>query len=65
MKCSYCGTEIKKGTGLLLVTLSGRGIYYCSSKCRKNAEMKRKPRNVEWTKEYRNEKKARIKNRKI
>lgn len=61
MKCSYCGTEIKKGTGLLLVTLSGKGINYCSSKCRKNAEMKRKPRNVEWTEEYRNEKKARIK----
>ncbi len=61
MKCSYCGTEIKKGTGLLLVTLSGRGINYCSSKCRRNTEMKRKSRNVKWTEEYRNEKKARIK----
>ncbi|NCN64666.1 MAG: 50S ribosomal protein L24e [Candidatus Altiarchaeum hamiconexum] len=61
MKCSFCGKEIKKGTGLLFVMLSGRGVNYCSSKCRKNVEMGRKQRKVEWTEQYINEKKARIK----
>lgn len=61
MKCSFCGREIKKGTGMLFVMASGRYMSYCSSKCRKNAEMKRKPRKVKWTEEYRNEKRAKMK----
>lgn len=60
MKCSFCGKEIKKGTGLLFVMLSGRGINYCSSKCRKNSKMGRKQRKVRWTEQYIGEKKARI-----
>jgi len=63
MKCSFCGNEIKKGTGLMFVEVSGRTFYYCSSKCRKNAALGRKPKDVEWTQQYINEKKSRIKNK--
>ena len=48
-KCTFCSKqyEIPKGTTVVDST-SGHINYYCSSKCRKNAEMKRKKR--KWTK---------------
>ncbi|MEM0149359.1 MAG: hypothetical protein QXW10_00480 [Candidatus Micrarchaeaceae archaeon] len=36
MKCSYCGSEIKRGTGIMYVFKGGRISYFCSSKCYKN-----------------------------
>lgn len=36
MKCSYCGSEIKKGTGIMYVYRIGDISYYCSNKCMKN-----------------------------
>ncbi|MGC8670021.1 MAG: 50S ribosomal protein L24e [Candidatus Micrarchaeia archaeon] len=36
MKCSYCGNEIKKGTGIMYVFKDGRITYFCSSRCYKN-----------------------------
>lgn len=49
-ECSFCGSEVEPGTGVLLVTNDGARHYYCSSKCEKNAELGRVPREVEWTK---------------
>jgi large subunit ribosomal protein L24e len=49
MKCSYCGSEMTKGTGLLFVKRDGTLIYLCSNKCRKNLEMGRKPEKRKWT----------------
>ncbi len=49
MKCSFCGMEIEKGTGKMLVKNDGRILRFCSSKCEKNYFM-RKARKVRWTK---------------
>lgn len=45
-KCSYCGKEYALSKGLTLVMKDGTVIHFCSSKCRKNMQMKR--RKVRW-----------------
>jgi ribosomal protein L24E len=42
VECSYCGEEIKKAQGKLLVENSGNKLYFCSGKCEKNHEKDRK-----------------------
>jgi large subunit ribosomal protein L24e len=49
--CGFCGTDIEPGTGTMFVFVSGRVDHYCSSKCEKNADLGRVPREVEWTEE--------------
>lgn len=52
-KCSFCGKQIEPGTGLLFVRNDGALLWFCSSKCKKNAlELKRNPRKVKWVKSY-------------
>jgi len=46
--CTYCKRNYSAHKGLVVFTLEGRTIYYCSSKCRKNAGMKRDPKKVNW-----------------
>ena len=54
MKCSFCGTEIEKGTGKMFVKNDGKLLYFCSKKCEKNTfKLKRKPREHKWTQESR------------
>ena len=48
-ECDYCGGEIEPGTGTMLVRTNGTTLYYCSSKCEKNAELGREPRDLNWT----------------
>jgi len=48
-ECDYCGGDIPPGTGTMLVRTSGQTVHYCSSKCEKNADLGREPRDVEWT----------------
>jgi len=49
-KCTFCGKNIEKGTGMLFVKKSGRVQNFCSQKCKKNMiKLGRKPRNVKWT----------------
>ncbi|MFO7793413.1 MAG: hypothetical protein R6V35_00355 [Candidatus Nanohaloarchaea archaeon] len=36
MKCDYCGEQVQKGNGKLLVLNSGKKLYFCSGKCQKN-----------------------------
>jgi len=51
--CSFCGKSIERGTGKIFVFNSGKLSFFCSSKCEKNMlNLKRKPHNVKWTKEY-------------
>jgi len=45
-KCSYCEKEHALFKGMTLVLNSGATKRFCSSKCRKNFEMKR--RKVRW-----------------
>lgn len=51
--CDFCGTDIEPGTGTMFVFVDGRVVHYCSSKCEKNADLGRVPRDVEWTAEGR------------
>jgi large subunit ribosomal protein L24e len=47
MKCSYCLSEVKKGTGIMFVSRIGNVSYFCSSRCYKNgAVMHRKERRM-------------------
>lgn len=60
MKCSFCGKTIERGTGKIFVKTSGKQLYFCSTKCEKNLlKLKRKPRKVRWTQEFRKEKEGR------
>lgn len=52
-ECSFCGENLRKGSGLLYVKRDGKPFYYCSSKCKKNAlGLKREGRRKRWTKSY-------------
>lgn len=48
-RCSFCKVKISQGTGKMLVKKDGAIMYFCSSKCEKNAlKLKRSPRKVRW-----------------
>ena len=47
--CSFCGSRIEPGAGMLLVRNDGSLFWFCSKKCRKNALiLGRNPRTVKW-----------------
>ncbi|MDY6764925.1 MAG: 50S ribosomal protein L24e [Halobacteria archaeon] len=48
-ECTFCGGEIEPGTGIMFVQRDGTIHYFCSSKCEKNADLGRVPRDIEWT----------------
>ena len=52
-KCWFCGEEIKPGTGIMYVKVDGTIMWFCSSKCKKNAlKLRRNPRKVKWSLKY-------------
>jgi len=52
-KCSFCGRDIPPGTGIMYVKNDGTILWFCSSKCRKNAlKLGRNPRKLKWTLKY-------------
>ncbi len=52
--CSFCGSDLIRGSGILYAKKDGTVLYFCSSKCRKNAlVLKREGRRVKWTKNAR------------
>ena len=36
MECTYCGEEVPKTKGKMLVLNNGKKHYFCSAKCEKN-----------------------------
>lgn len=46
--CTFCKKNYEFPRGLTIFTIDGRSIYYCSSKCRKNAALKRDPKKLKW-----------------
>ncbi len=50
MKCSFCGTDIRRGTGKMFVKNTGELSYFCSSKCEKNNAMGRNSKKLKWAK---------------
>jgi len=54
MQCTFCGSNIARGTGKMYVKTDGRIFYFCSSKCEKNLiKLGRIPRKIRWTAEHR------------
>lgn len=52
-KCSFCGNEISKGTGLVFVRKDGSLFNFCGRRCEKNLlKLGRKPRTTRWTLEF-------------
>jgi len=48
-KCSYCGSEIEPGTGIIYALNNGTVLYFCSRKCIRNWGMKRDNKKLKWT----------------
>ncbi|MEM3031057.1 MAG: 50S ribosomal protein L24e [Candidatus Micrarchaeia archaeon] len=49
MNCSFCGSEVERGTGYMFVRRDGSFLAFCSSKCRKNLlRLGRSPRRLKW-----------------
>ena len=51
-RCSFCGNDIEKGTGMIYVEKTGKVLYFCSSKCERNVDLGRKSKHVRWTQEF-------------
>lgn len=52
-ECSFCGTEIKPGTGKMYVRNNGQVLHFCKSKCEKNMiKLGRDARKFKWTKSF-------------
>ncbi|PIU30413.1 50S ribosomal protein L24e [Candidatus Woesearchaeota archaeon CG07_land_8_20_14_0_80_44_23] len=52
-RCSFCGKNIQRGTGILFVRKTGKILYFCSTKCQKNLlKLGRKPSDYKWTRAY-------------
>lgn len=47
-KCSFCKKVYEFPRGLTLVLNDGNILYFCSSKCRKNFNLGRKGKKVNW-----------------
>jgi len=55
--CSFCGTIIEKGTGVMYVKKDGKILWFCSTKCEKATfKLKQTPRYKKWTKQAADEK---------
>jgi large subunit ribosomal protein L24e len=48
--CSFCKKNYKEPRGLTVFTFDGRAVHFCSSKCKRNTDLKRDPKKVNWIK---------------
>lgn len=61
MKCTFCGSEIARGTGKIYVPNATAPQFFCSNTCEKQLhKLKRKPENVKWTESYKKAKAVRM-----
>lgn len=61
MDCSFCGTKISQGTGIIFARRTGQVQYFCTRKCEINMnKLGRQPRKTQWTAEYKKVKTARL-----
>ena len=49
-RCSFCKQVYEWPKGLTFVHTDGKVVYLCSAKCRKNLNLKRDPKKVNWVK---------------
>ena len=59
--CSFCKKHYDSPRGLTVFTFDGRSIHFCSSKCKRNLDLKRDPKKVNWIKREKKVKKVEIK----
>jgi len=60
VKCSFCGSDVMPGTGIMFVKQDGTVYHFCSSKCKRNMlELRRKPAKVKWARRTREQAEAR------
>ncbi|MBD3164687.1 50S ribosomal protein L24e [Candidatus Woesearchaeota archaeon] len=53
VKCTFCGQQVKPGTGKIFVYKDGKTNNFCSSKCEKNMlKLKRKPIATKWSSRF-------------
>ena len=48
--CTFCKNQYENPRGLTIFTFDGKSLFYCSSKCRNNAKLKRDPKKTNWVK---------------
>lgn len=48
--CSFCKKNYAEHKGLTVFTFDGRSVHFCSSKCRRNADLGRDAKKVNWIK---------------
>jgi large subunit ribosomal protein L24e len=52
-KCSFCGKEVHKGMGKIVVKKDGKILHFDKGKCEKYMlKLKRKARKTKWTEFY-------------
>lgn len=52
--CTFCGGDIRPGTGKMYIKKDGTVFYFCKSKCQKNLlKLGRIGRDIKWTETYR------------
>jgi large subunit ribosomal protein L24e len=52
-KCTFCGSNIEKGTGKSMFMVDGKTLHFCRRKCEKNMiKLGRNPRDIKWTAEH-------------
>ena len=56
--CSFCKKNYADHKGLTVFTFEGRSLHFCSSKCRRNLDLKRDPKKVKWVKTEKKVKKS-------
>ncbi len=62
-KCSFCGSDIERGTGKIKILKEGKVINLCGTKCEKNMfKLHRVAREMPWTAEYKVAKLVRLGN---
>ena len=63
--CSFCKKHYKEPRGLTVFTFDGRSVHFCSSKCKRNLDLKRDPKKVNWIKREKKGMAAKLKAEKI
>jgi len=48
--CTFCKRRYELPRGLTLILNDGRSLHFCNSKCKKNFELGRDSRKVNWVK---------------
>jgi len=56
-RCSFCDKMYDLDKGMTFVLNSGKTLHFCSSKCKKNYDLGRKPEKVNWIRKEKKTKK--------